>query len=253
MMGSKAVVLDGGCVAGPVQAGLYVVDLANPHSPTVLGAISLPYLADAIEVVGSIAFVTTGLENSTNTGLHVIDLSDPAHPHQIGFLALTHGNGLYIDGSLAYISDSVGLRVIDISNPANPLITGTYNLKNAYGVHHTGCVTYVVQWGYGMTLLGYQGEGENCSISGYVRDEDGQPMPGVEVEANNGHSDITDANGAYSLAGLPANTYVVTPNLASESYYPTNYQLKVARDFTSRNFTLGEPPSAWIYLPNIRR
>jgi len=61
---------------------------------------------------------------------------------------------------------------------------------------------------------------DTYTISGTVT-SGGQPMEGVEVTAN-GHSDTTNADGEYTITGLAADTYTVTPTLAEYTFTPSD-------------------------------
>lgn len=57
------------------------------------------------------------------------------------------------------------------------------------------------------------------AITGTVVDEDNQPMQGVQVAAGE-RTDITDDQGEYALADLPAGTYQVVPSLEGFEFDP---------------------------------
>ncbi len=64
---------------------------------------------------------------------------------------------------------------------------------------------------------------DTYSISGTVT-SGGQPMEGVEITANR-HSDTTDGNGDYTITGLAADTYTVTPSLAEYTFTPADNEV----------------------------
>ena len=69
--GRRAYVADG-------DAGLLIVDVSHPESPTPLGRLALPGFAWDVAVEGSHAFVAGG-----SSGVHVIDVGDPRNPREI--------------------------------------------------------------------------------------------------------------------------------------------------------------------------
>ena len=66
----------------------------------------------------------------------------------------------------------------------------------------------------------------NCSISGTITDSSGQPLVGVEVSAD-GHATTTAADGTYTIDGLAAGTYTVTPTLAGYEFVESSQQVTV--------------------------
>ena len=68
MSGSIAYVAD-------LSAGLQVVDVADPASPTIVGSVDTPGQARRVEVSGGTAYVADG-----GRGLQVVDVSNPAYP-----------------------------------------------------------------------------------------------------------------------------------------------------------------------------
>jgi hypothetical protein len=76
-----------------------------------------------IAIVGSIAYVTTGV-----TGLHVIDISEPSHPIVVNNIPVSGSSyyycGMDVAGNRLYVSSWRGAAVFDISNPTNPVFLG---------------------------------------------------------------------------------------------------------------------------------
>ena len=58
------------------------------------------------------------------------------------------------------------------------------------------------------------------TISGKVIDKDGKGLAGVTIADDQGHSALTGADGAYSLAGLNPGTYLVRPHLDGQALVP---------------------------------
>jgi hypothetical protein len=106
-----------------------------------LGQISLPNGANAVEVVGSYAYIAGG------TGrLHVIDVSNPETPMEVGFYDTPNSaRDITISGNYAYVADYYsGLRIIDISNPITPVEAGFFSTSGiVFGVAVSGSYAYV--------------------------------------------------------------------------------------------------------------
>ena len=76
-------------------------------------------------------------------------------------------------------------------------------------------------------------------ISGRVLDSGGNPIEGAEVSAA-GYNDLTDANGVYALAGIPAGTYTIS---ASSSGYLATSSIKTIQasfDYLSSSGVVNE-------------
>jgi len=58
------------------------------------------------------------------------------------------------------------------------------------------------------------------TISGRVTDAASQPLTDVTVSAGAGSSATTDSNGAYTISGLAAGTYTLTPSKSGYSFFP---------------------------------
>jgi len=67
----------------------------------------------------------------------------------------------------------------------------------------------------------FVGTQKTYSISGALTDSAEQPLEGAEVTAD-GHSAITAADGTYTIAGLVAGTYTVTPSLTEHDFFPVS-------------------------------
>jgi TonB-linked SusC/RagA family outer membrane protein len=65
------------------------------------------------------------------------------------------------------------------------------------------------------------------SISGTVRNEQNEALPGVTVQATGKHMTTTDANGNFTLASLNEGTYEITFSYVGYANYPvSNFNLK---------------------------
>ncbi len=102
-------------------AGLFIVDLADPSQPSLLGQYTCPDGALGVSVDGNTAYVGSG-----SAGLLVLDVSDPSNPKKLGgmdtkdmaFRSCLRGRTLFL------ADRSSGLWIFDVSNPAEPLKLG---------------------------------------------------------------------------------------------------------------------------------
>ncbi len=101
--------------------GLYVVNVENPLTPSVVGSVSTPDTAFRVVVVGNKAYVA---DWGNNGGLQIIDVSNPSSPKIIGSID-TPGlaEGLDAVGNKVYVADRyAGVQVIDVSNSWQPVL-----------------------------------------------------------------------------------------------------------------------------------
>jgi uncharacterized repeat protein (TIGR01451 family) len=78
------------------------------------------------------------------------------------------------------------------------------------------------------------------SLSGYVRgcQTNGPPIPYVNVSLTGsaGGSTLTDTNGSYTFANLPAGTYTVTPSQPGNVFGPASFTLTLSSNTTLTAF-----------------
>ncbi len=77
---------------------------------------------------------------------------------------------------------------------------------------------------------------DTFSISGRVTDSGGNPISGVTVATHAGHTTSTDGNGNYTLSGLPAGGYTVTPSKSGYTFSASRY-VTVPPNATGQDFT----------------
>jgi hypothetical protein len=122
-------------------AGLQVIDVSDPTSPTRLGFFATSQWFRDIEVVGEFAYLVV------DSGLEIVDVGDPASPVGVGSLE-TPGSARAVDvaAGRAYVADGpAGLRVIDVSDPTAPREIGALATAGyAYDVEARGDLVHLV-------------------------------------------------------------------------------------------------------------
>jgi hypothetical protein len=73
--------------------------------------------------------------------------------------------------------------------------------------------------------------------SGHVADVNNNPVAGVLIADGAGHTAITDTNGNYTLSGLAAGTYTLTPSKSGYTFVPTSRVVSVPPNSTAQDFT----------------
>lgn len=103
------------------SAGLFILDVADPTHPTLLGKYKCPDGALGVTVDGNTAYVGSG-----TAGLLVLDVSNPAIPKKLGGMDTTDmAFRSHLRGQTLYQADrESGLWIFDVSNPAQPVKLG---------------------------------------------------------------------------------------------------------------------------------
>lgn len=74
------------------------------------------------------------------------------------------------------------------------------------------------------------------SVSGRVTDNNNNPLGGVTISDGAGHTTTSDANGYYTLGGLPAGTYTVTVAKSGYTFAPPSRTVTVPPNATNQDF-----------------
>ncbi|MBF0129304.1 MAG: DUF4347 domain-containing protein [Alphaproteobacteria bacterium] len=176
------------------RAGLRVIDISNPVSPSLLGTYDTPGYASGVVVNGTYAYVA-----DLNRGLQVINISNPASPSLAGSLWLAGSTfGVTVSGNYAYAaSNDSGFYVIDISNPASPSLVGTYNTSGrAFGVAVSGNYAYVADGNSGLQVINISNPASPI-VGTY--DTSGNAS-GVAV--NGGYAYVADSNSGLQVISI---------------------------------------------------
>jgi hypothetical protein len=98
-------------------AGLRIIDVSSPSSPSLLSTLPLGGEARAVAVRGNYAYVV-----ARDSGVHVVDVSNGSNPTIIKTIKTSRSRGIALNGNYAYVAtrDS-GLVILNISDPANPI------------------------------------------------------------------------------------------------------------------------------------
>lgn len=137
-----------------VTSGEVSVDVpveVTSFNPVALGFVQIPGQANAVDTVGTFAYVAAG-----SAGLRVVDVSDPTAPTIVGVLdSPGNGNDVRVSGPCAYLADgSAGLQVINITDPTSPVLVGSVDTPgNASGVAACGMLIYVADGAAGLQII----------------------------------------------------------------------------------------------------
>ena len=86
------------------------------------------------------------------------------------------------------------------------------------------------------------------TVSGRVTGVNGKPISGVIISDGAGHTATTDSNGNYTLSGLAAGTYTITPSKSGYTFSPASHTVSVPPDATGQDFTgYDKPPIVFVH------
>jgi hypothetical protein len=122
-------------------AGIFVLDVFNPLTPTKVSEITTPGLVNDLVYDNNFLYVADG-----SAGLRIFDVSNVAAPQALGsFKPVGAVLGVAVSSGLAYVVDAVvGLTVVNVTNPAAPAALGTLsNLSKASRVVVSGLHVFV--------------------------------------------------------------------------------------------------------------
>ena len=95
------------------EHGLYVVDVTNPVSPTVIGGYDTYGFTENTVVSGTIAYVA-----DRGAGLCTLDVSNPTNINPLDcYDTVYYAMDVAVDGNIAYVAVSDYLKIINVSNP----------------------------------------------------------------------------------------------------------------------------------------
>ncbi len=75
------------------------------------------------------------------------------------------------------------------------------------------------------------------SVAGQVKDANGAGIPGVTISAGGGYATMTDVNGYYTLSGVAAGAYTITPSKSGHAFCPGTLKIAVSSDVSGQDFT----------------
>jgi hypothetical protein len=155
----------GGYLYVTCDAGLQVVDIADPLTPVLAGA-CVAGGADDVAACDGGACIASGA-----AGLQVVDVHDPAAPAVIGSSGdgSTHSGGVCVLGSTAYVAAGAdGLRIVSIADPAHPQLLGVADTQgDARDVVVDGGTAYVADGPAGIVVVDVSDPAHPVPVSNY--------------------------------------------------------------------------------------
>ena len=216
--------------------GLMVIDVSDAANPNELSDYDTPGYAEHLAVSGNLVYIA-----DNNGGLRIVDVGDPTNPIELGaYDALSNTIDVAINGTTAYVADGAsGLRVIDVSNPISPTEVGAYNLPmGAIGVTFSDNLVYVAAGPAGLFILRPPLPEETYSVTGLVRDSYGTPIDWAVITTDQGQWRKTNTQGQYTLTGLKAGSYTLTPTKFAYTFTPPTRTVSVPPNLAGQDFTV---------------
>ncbi len=161
------------------NAGIEIVDISDPASPSLLGVGNSGDIANDVAVAGDIAFVAYG-----TGGLQAYDISDLTNPSSIGAnFILTGARGIALTGDHAFVADTFGgLVVMDVSDPTNPTLAGSYASPGlSYDVAISGNYAFLADGLPGLQVVDITDPASPTFVANY---DAGANVYDVEVSGN---------------------------------------------------------------------
>ena len=118
-------------------------------TPSALAAINIPGHANAVDAVGSFAYVAAG-----SAGLHVVNVSNPAAPVIVATVNTPgNANDVKVAGNFAYVADGSSLQIVNVTNPLAPTVAGAVALSGAEDVAVGAGLAYVAAGSSGLLIV----------------------------------------------------------------------------------------------------
>ncbi len=205
------------------SAGLTVIDIGNPHAPTLAGSYDTTGFAyGGVVKSGNYVYMTSG-----SSGLYIINVSDPYTPTFTGrYDTVGEARGVVVVGSYAYMTVyTEGLYIINVSTPSAPTYTGYYDTTGtAVGVDVVGIYAYVADGSAGLQIINISIPSSPSLVGFYDTTADA-----IGVKVAGGYAYL--ANASTGLLVIDVSTpstpslagYCNTPGTAWDVYLDSNY------------------------------
>ena len=203
--GYRISISGGKAYVGCNLAGMVIVDVSVPTSPSILGSYDTVGQAYSVAVTGTTAVVADG----TN-GIVTFDVSNPESPQKLATLPITlQPRDVKINGTEAWVTSVQGkLSRVNISTPNNPIVTNSANInypQTASGVALAGDYVLVSSNGSTLTSKGlrlFKAESNgNITSLGFIS----TPLGSLNSVATSGqHIFVSDDKNLVDIAHLHA-------------------------------------------------
>jgi len=138
------------------------------------------------------------------------------------------------------VSDGAGhtaTTITDGSYTISGVPAGSYTVTPSKAEYTFAPLNTPVTIGPSATGINFTGTQVTYTVSGTVALSGGTGVNTVAISDGLGHTTSTDASGNYTLSGLPAGSYTLTPSKAEYTFNPVNQAVTVGGSKTGINFT----------------
>ena len=149
------------------EDGIYLVDVSDPHGPTILSDLGIDGYVFAVE---------EGVAYVSSSGINTFDVSDPSNPVLLGESDISEGSGnAALGNGVAYVAAGNALHVFDVNNIGAPTLVRSITTPSwCWDVALVGNCLYVADHYAGLSVFDVT-DAEMPSIIGTV-DVEGQAM-----------------------------------------------------------------------------
>ncbi len=208
------------------EAGLHVIDVANPDHPTGVGVYPVTARDNtAILVSGDYAYLSSKDQGTVD----IVSVSDPANPVLAGRYRREYNQtagegvqspsaigvtGLAFDSPYLYQAASTGLRVVDVSDPTQPQEVGRYDLASSTDVAVAGDIACLTSYEHGLRVLDVSDPSQPTFRASYA---DGEWARAVAISDSKAYLAVNDELQILDISD-PAN-----PTQIGAYHAPDNY------------------------------
>src|SRR5262249_42351461 len=129
------------------DAGVVVVQLADPAKPAIKAVIGKKYLHKPAAVAAQFRYAYIADEEHVK----VFDITDVENPKPVSKIKIPHVHSIYIARTYAYLAaGKLGLVILDIEHPEEPKVDQIYNAEGAINDLHDVklAITYPSEFAY---------------------------------------------------------------------------------------------------------
>ncbi len=171
--------------------GIEVVDVSVPASPALLGTYVSTGATNAVQVVGTTAYIA-----ETTGGFTILNVTNPPNIYTYGNYPVPMAVDVSVANGYAYVLDrDLGVHNIDITIPSNPVLRGRYDTPDwSYKLFVTGGLLYTADgWSASLNILDVSVPSSDPVLKGAWGQAD--EINGVHVEGGVGY--VTSNNGLW--------------------------------------------------------
>jgi len=222
------------------DAGLQIINIANPSSPTSVGTYNTNGTAYGVAVRDDAAFIADG-----ESGIKILRIVNPNSPTLRASLNTEDAQQVALYGDTLYVADGAGgLKSVDISNLSSPSLIDSFPCFNARDLVISGSYAYIAD--DQMTRVVDLRENSYMERSGFVLTS--KHSNGV---AASNYIWLADGNKLQVLKMHCNASPRIVPNSEDFNYYPIVGTSRADWEFTWRTEEWVDPDLTEITLHDV--